>query len=58
METVVVKTFDYWQEDLPDNKRTHHYEVRRNFGYPSSPHWQTIKYADTEEEANEWLKDN
>jgi len=57
-ETIVIKTPDHFQEHLPADKWAYHFEVRRNFGSASSPNWQTVKYADSEGEANDWAKSN
>lgn len=57
-ETIVIKVPDHFQESLPADKWTYHFEVRRNYGTASRPHWQTVKYANSETEANDWIKDN
>lgn len=54
-ETVIAKTPDYYQEHLPESKWTYHFEVRQNFGTNERPNWQTVKWADTEAECQQWL---
>ena len=57
-ETVVIKVPDHFQEKLPADKWTYHFELRRNFGTSAAPHWETVKYSETELEASEWAQLN
>lgn len=58
MPTVIIHTPNYFQEKLPADQWKYHYEVRRNYGTDLRPNWQTVKYADTEQEANDWASVN
>jgi hypothetical protein len=57
-DTLVIKTPDHFQERIPTDKWTYHFEVRRNFGTATRPNWETVKYSDSESEAQQWAKDN
>lgn len=58
MTTVIIHAPNYFQEKLPESQWKYHYEVRRNFGTDANPNWDTVKYADTEQEAEDWAKVN
>ena len=50
IEQIIIKAPDYFQEHLPADKWTYHFEARRNYGTEQRPHWETVAYGSTEEE--------
>jgi hypothetical protein len=57
-ETIVIKAPDHFQEHLPADRWTYHYEVRRNYGTTENPHWLTLKFSNSESEAQQWADNN
>lgn len=55
-DMVIQRCPDYYQEKLPFEKWSYHYEVVANYGDKQSPFYQGIHYSGTEQEAKEWVE--